>query len=79
MIRVIQGSQVPNCWQCRYFAISYEARWPYLCRLMGIKTRALPGLEVLRADGRPCQGFVDKGSPAMGPVRSQREGGGFTA
>jgi hypothetical protein len=38
--------------------ITYVAHQPYLCRAMGIKTRALPGIEVFRADGRPCQGFA---------------------
>lgn len=54
-----QGS-VPNCWECRHMGITYVAHLPYLCRAMGIKTRALPGIEVLRADGRPCQGFAPK-------------------
>ncbi len=50
----------PNCWQCRFFAVSWDPRLPYACQLMGIKTAALPAWEVLRADGRPCQGFVPK-------------------
>ena len=52
--------QLPNCWNCRHMGITYEAHQPYLCRAMGIKTRALPGIEVFRADGRPCQGFDPK-------------------
>lgn len=52
--------QLPNCWNCRHMGITYEAHQPYLCRAMGIKTRALPGIEVLKADGRPCQGFMPK-------------------
>jgi hypothetical protein len=51
---------MPNCWECRHMGITYVAHQPYLCRSMGIKTRALPGIEVLRADGRPCQGFEPK-------------------
>ena len=54
-----EGS-LPNCWHCRHMGITYEAHQPYLCRAMGIKTRALPGIEVFRADGRPCQGFAPK-------------------
>jgi hypothetical protein len=33
---------------------------PYLCRLMGFRSRNLPAFEVLRADGRSCQGFAPK-------------------
>jgi len=60
MMPVQQNAQLPNCWQCRHFGISYEARLPYLCRLMGIKTRGLPAQAVFQADGRPCQGFAGK-------------------
>jgi hypothetical protein len=50
----------PNCWQCRYFSISWDTSRPYSCRLMGFKSKALPSIEVLRADGQPCRGFVAK-------------------
>lgn len=53
----------PNCWQCLHFAVSHEPSFPYACRLMGIISRGLPALEVLRADGRPCQGFTPKPKP----------------
>ena len=52
----------PNCWQCQHFGISYDPKLPYLCRLMGFKTRMLPAIEVLRADGQLCQGFAPKAS-----------------
>jgi hypothetical protein len=50
----------PNCWGCRYFAISWDPHRPYACNLMGFKTKMLPSIEVLRTDGRFCQGFVPK-------------------
>ncbi|MGY8894496.1 MAG: hypothetical protein ACKVJD_10070 [Burkholderiales bacterium] len=53
----------PNCWQCQHFGISYDPKLPYLCRLMGFKTRMLPAIEVLRADGQYCQGFTPKPDP----------------
>ncbi len=55
----------PNCWQCRHFAVSWDPRLPYLCKLMGFKSRAMPALEVLRADGVGCRGFAAK--PAVAP------------
>ena len=50
----------PNCWQCRHFAISWEPATPYMCSLMGFKSRLMPSIEVLRADGRMCRGFMPK-------------------
>jgi len=57
----------PNCWQCRYFSISWDTSRPYSCRLMGFKTKVLPSLEVLRADGQVCQGFSAKQALAAVP------------
>ncbi len=52
--------QSPDCWQCRYFAISWDPRNPYSCKLMGFKSRMVPSFEVFRADGHPCRGFTPK-------------------
>jgi hypothetical protein len=54
----------PDCWQCQHFGLTYDVRLPYLCRLMGIRTRILPAIEVLRADGRFCRGHVPRQAPA---------------
>jgi len=55
----MQGTR-PDCWKCRHFAVSWDPKLPYLCRLMGFKSRSLPALEIIRADGKPCQGFTPK-------------------
>ena len=52
----------PNCWNCRYFAISWHPSMPYACQLMGFKSKVLPCLEVEAVDNRPCQGFMVKPS-----------------
>jgi hypothetical protein len=54
------ATETPNCWRCRHFAISYDPKRPYSCRLMGFKTKILPAIEVLRADGVRCMGFERK-------------------
>lgn len=64
MAETVIPNSSPDCWKCRHFAITYEPRWPYMCRLMGFKGRHLPAQEVLLADGRPCQGFVAKSATA---------------
>ena len=51
----------PNCYACKHFAVSWDASLPYSCRLMGFKSRGLPAIEVLRADGVFCRGFAAKG------------------
>ncbi len=55
----------PNCFQCRHFAVSWDPSLPYLCRLMGFKSRALPAIEVLRVDGVACLGFAAKPASAI--------------
>jgi hypothetical protein len=36
---------------------------------MGFKSRSLPALEIIRADGKPCQGFTAKAQrPAVAAV-----------
>ena len=50
----------PNCWQCRFFGITYQPATPYACQRLGFRSQVLPSIEVLRTDGRFCQGFVPK-------------------
>ena len=59
-------ADAPNCWQCRHFAVSWDPGRPYLCRLMGFKSRVVPSLEVLRADGQRCRGYLPKPAQASG-------------
>lgn len=49
-----------NCWGCFFFGISHNPATPYACKRMGFQSRPLPAIEVLRADGQPCRGFLDK-------------------
>ena len=54
------NTKAPNCWQCRFFAVSWDPARPYACQLMGFKSKVLPSIEVLRADGDRCRGFLAK-------------------
>lgn len=62
----------PNCWRCRHFAVSWDPSLPYSCRLMGFKSRILPSIEVLRADGDRCRGFIAKDLTAPTPAPRSR-------
>jgi hypothetical protein len=64
--KLTEQEEAPNCWQCRHFAVSWDPKMPYSCRLMGFKTRILPAIEVLRIDGQRCQGFMRKPAAATG-------------
>ena len=58
----------PDCWKCQYFAVSWDPKLPYLCKLMGFKSRCLPALEVIRVDGKPCVGFAPKPTVPVKPA-----------
>ncbi len=62
------NSEAPNCWQCRHFSVSWDPNVPYACRLMGFKSRIMPAIEVLRADGSRCQGFSRKTAAGISGV-----------
>lgn len=54
------SEQPPNCWQCRFFRITYIPAMPYGCSFMGFQSKILPCIEVLRADGATCHAFSPK-------------------
>jgi hypothetical protein len=64
--------EAPNCWQCRHFSVSWDPNLPYLCRLMGFKSRIVPSIEVLRADGQRCRGFFPKATPGAAQQATSR-------
>ena len=58
------GQNPVNCWQCRFFATSWDPALPYSCTLLGFKSRSLPSVQVRQLDGRECQGSQPKTRPA---------------
>lgn len=50
-------NDIPNCWKCRFFRISWDARFPYECEAMKFKSQSLPCAQVMSIDGRECQWF----------------------
>jgi len=73
--------KAPDCWKCRNFAISWDPRNPYQCKMMGFKSRMIPSFEVFRADGNHCRGFMEKtvqtGQQIAQPVKTVRKSSGF--
>jgi hypothetical protein len=62
-----------NCWQCRYFATSWDPALPYQCKLLGFKSRMLPCIQVQQLDGRLCQGFEPKAPRTAAKVSGNRQ------
>ena len=53
-------SESPNCWNCQFFKISWDPKFPYECQAMDFKSQGLPCAQVLGIDGRECQSFIRK-------------------
>ncbi|MGL6045497.1 MAG: hypothetical protein ACRC02_03430 [Vogesella sp.] len=55
-----QPAPTPQCRHCQHYYITHDARFPYGCRAMQIKSKRTPTLDVLEATGRPCVMFAAK-------------------
>ena len=49
-----------SCWDCKYFAISWDPNYRYQCNQMGFKSNSLPSQRVKIVDNRDCLGFKSK-------------------
>ena len=49
-----------DCFHCRHFAVTWDAKFPRLCKLFGFKTSQLPSVAVFNSSGNPCEGFERK-------------------
>ena len=49
-----------DCLKCVHFFVTWNPRFPRACRLYGFETASFPSVEVLKASGEECMGFVKK-------------------
>ncbi|MBF0465953.1 MAG: uracil-DNA glycosylase [Nitrospirae bacterium] len=49
-----------DCFKCRNFYITWDSKFPYGCRGLGFKSKALPSREVKIASGTECLKFIKK-------------------
>ena len=49
-----------DCFQCKYFAVTWEPKTPRLCRYFGFKSAGLPMYTVYESSGAFCTAFVKK-------------------
>lgn len=47
----------PNCLKCRFHRVSWDPGYPHSCSVFGIKSQALPSVEVFRSTGHHCPRF----------------------
>jgi hypothetical protein len=59
-----------GCRACRHFFVSYDAHFPYGCRILGFKTRRMPCFDVRDASGADCQSQEAK--DIASPVKPNR-------
>lgn len=46
-----------SCFGCVHLVTTYDRAMPYACRLIGIRSRLLPSIEVRRETGEDCKGY----------------------
>lgn len=53
-----------NCFKCKFFYTTWDARFPRGCKAYGFKTRQIPADYVYHASGESCMKFVEKVVPS---------------
>jgi|YelNatPaOPRAMG01_1025707.scaffolds.fasta_scaffold00247_15 hypothetical protein len=54
-----------NCKKCKYYYITWDAKFPYGCKAFGMKTKQLPSVEVYISSGKECIKFQKKEEPTV--------------
>ena len=49
-----------NCFSCEHLYITYEAKFPYGCRIMGFKSVRMPAADVFANSDMDCNLFTPK-------------------
>jgi hypothetical protein len=49
-----------DCFQCKYFYVTWDKSFPRGCRALGFKTKEMPSSVVYRASGLKCMKFEPK-------------------
>ena len=49
-----------NCFQCVYFHITWDPKFPKACKFFGFKSANMPSATVFQSTGDDCAAFVKK-------------------
>jgi hypothetical protein len=60
----------PDCYNCTYFFVTWQAHAPRGCKAFGFKTKNLPSMEVLKISGKDCVYYTPKRE--IKPVKKER-------
>ena len=50
----------PNCYNCHYFYITWDKKFPYGCKGFGMKSKRLPSVDVFISSSEECRLFSVK-------------------
>lgn len=56
----VGSAMAANCFKCRHFFTTWNARHPRGCKAYGFKTKELPSTLVKRSSGMDCLKFEPK-------------------
>jgi len=49
-----------NCFQCKYFRITWDSKFPKACKFFGFKSAGMPSVSVFQSIGSDCGAFEKK-------------------
>lgn len=47
-----------NCLKCKYYIVTWDARYPRGCKLFEFKGTIMPSIMVYKSTGVQCQNFI---------------------
>ena len=50
----------PNCYNCKFYYVTWDEDFPYGCKALGFKTRKIPTEVVFESSGMRCLAFSKK-------------------
>lgn len=53
-----------NCLKCKYYLVTWDARFPRGCKLFGFRGAMMPSITVYRSTGEQCQNFIIRQIPS---------------
>jgi hypothetical protein len=60
MMSSIMNEEKTNCRNCIYYYVTWDVKFPYGCKLFGVKSKQMPCIIVYQSIGRPCERFTKK-------------------
>ena len=49
-----------DCLQCDFYVVTWNPKFPRACKLYGFQSVSFPSVEVFKATGEECLGFMKK-------------------